>query len=158
MKPFSTCVSLEKYWILKTSRNNLAESTLREFFVKANIFKLFHRIFPLPHFSSENANFGPFVILEMFWFAAQTWCQKQRRPKLEPNSQFPTISTISSILLLSISALMFLKNEMPPFRSLDPEGPQTSAFKYVLKTASQLNTYNWNVKRWNQKRPLWQLP
>ena len=74
-----------------------------------------------PTFPSENANFRPFVILEMIWFPAQTWCQKQRRPKLERNSQFPTISAISSILPLSTSALMFLNKTITDGGSTAPQ-------------------------------------
>ena len=65
----------------KTSRNNLAESTLESsslnqiFSNHSMAFSPFSPTFP----SEKKQTLAHLSFLEMFWFPAQTWCQKQRR-------------------------------------------------------------------------------
>ena len=61
----------------KTSRNNLAESTLES----SSLNQIFsnHSMACSPFFPLKTQTLAHLSFLEMFWFPAQTWCQKQRR-------------------------------------------------------------------------------
>ena len=105
----AVCVSFEKYWISKNIEKQFSWVNTREFFVKSNIFKLSDGIFL--HFSLWKRKLLPIChFWRCFDFPPKLDVRNRDGSKLEPNSQFPTISTLISFTTFTILALARFHN------------------------------------------------